>query len=172
MNFLLKIVEGPNKGAEITLVEGVAVTLGKGDACDIVLADSTLPEEPLSLEASENGVNVGGEPLDQLHVKTVGSTSFAIGPADSAWGDLVWPKTETKESEAASEPNEKAKVEAARPGIARRMEQQARREAYVDFVKGLRETATIERAENAATKLLEAARGEGRPPAGPGPATK
>jgi len=62
--------------------------------------------------------------------------------------------------------------EAARPGIARRMEQQARREAYVDFVKGLRETATIERAENAATKLLEAARGEGRPPAGPGPATK
>lgn len=115
MNFLLKIVEGPNKGAEITLVEGVAVTLGKGDACDIVLADSTLPEEPLSLEASENGVNVGGEPLDQLHVKTVGSTSFAIGPADSAWGDLVWPKAETKESEAASEPNEKAKVEADTP---------------------------------------------------------
>ena len=43
MNFLLKIVEGPNKGAEIALVEGVAVTLGKGDDCDIVLADPTLP---------------------------------------------------------------------------------------------------------------------------------
>ena len=62
--------------------------------------------------------------------------------------------------------------EAARPGIARRMEQQARREAYADYVKGLRETATIERAENAATKLLEAARGEGRPPVGPGPAAR
>ena len=62
--------------------------------------------------------------------------------------------------------------EAARPGIARRMEQQARREAYADYVKGLRETATIERAENAAAKLLESARGEGRPPAGPGPAAR
>ena len=28
MNFLLKIVEGPNKGAEVALVEGVAVTFG------------------------------------------------------------------------------------------------------------------------------------------------
>ncbi len=62
--------------------------------------------------------------------------------------------------------------EAARPGIARRMEQQARREAYAKFVEDLRKAATIERAENAAATLLEAARGEGRPPAGPGPATK
>ena len=62
--------------------------------------------------------------------------------------------------------------EAARPSIARRMEQQARREAYATFVKGLRESATIERTENAAAKLLECARGEGRPPAGPGPVTK
>ena len=45
MNFLLKIVEGPNKGAEIALVEGVVVSLGKRDDCDIVLADATLPED-------------------------------------------------------------------------------------------------------------------------------
>ena len=90
MNFLLKIVEGPNRGAEIALVEGVAVTLGKGDECDIVLADSTLPEEPLSIEASEDAVTVNGEHLEQFAVKTLGATSFAVGPADSTWGELKW----------------------------------------------------------------------------------
>ena len=90
MNFLLKIVEGPNRGAEIALVEGVAVTLGKGDECDIVLADSTLPEEPLSIEASEDAVTVNGEHLEQFAVKTLGATSFAVGPADAPWGELKW----------------------------------------------------------------------------------
>ena len=52
MSFLLKIVEGPNKGAEIALVEGVAVTFGKGDDCDIVIADSTMPAEPMKIEPS------------------------------------------------------------------------------------------------------------------------
>ena len=91
MNFLLKIVEGPNRGAEIALVEGVAVTLGKGDECDIVLADSTMPEEPLSIEAADDAVNVNGERLEQFAVKTIGATSFAVGPADSTWGELKWP---------------------------------------------------------------------------------
>lgn len=91
MSFLLKIVEGPNKGAEIALVEGVAVTLGKGDDCDIVLADATLPAEPLSIEASADGVTVGGEPLAPFAVKTLGATSFAVGPADAPWGPLEWP---------------------------------------------------------------------------------
>ena len=92
MNFLLKIVEGPNRGAEIALVEGVAVTLGKGDECDIVLADSTLPEEPLSIEASDDAVTVNGERLEQFAVKTLGATSFAVGPTDSPWGELKWPE--------------------------------------------------------------------------------
>ena len=52
MNFIIKIVEGPNRGAEIALPEGVAVTLGKSDACDVVLADSTLPDEPLTFAAA------------------------------------------------------------------------------------------------------------------------
>ena len=94
MNFLLKIVEGPNKGAEIALVEGVAVTLGKGDDCDIVLADPTMPDAPLSVEASADGVVVGGEPLESFSVKTFGATSFAVGPADAPWGELKWPKAE------------------------------------------------------------------------------
>ena len=92
MSFILKIVEGPNRGAEIALVEGVAVTLGKGDECDIVLADSTLPEEPLSIEASADAVTVNGEQLEQFAVKTLGATSFAVGPADAPWGELKWPE--------------------------------------------------------------------------------
>lgn len=107
MNFILKIVEGPNKGAEIALVEGVAVTLGKGDDCDIVLADSTLPGEPLTIEASESGVTVGGEALEPLNVMTVGATSFAVGPADSPWGELVWPKPETPENPEVQEKTKK-----------------------------------------------------------------
>ena len=92
MSFILKIVEGPNRGAEIALVEGVAVTLGKGDECDIVLADSTLPEEPLSIEATGDAVTVNGEQLEQFAVKTLGATSFAVGPADAPWGELKWPE--------------------------------------------------------------------------------
>lgn len=103
MNFLLKIVEGPNKGAEIALVSGVAVTLGKGDDCDIVLADPTLPPTPVSIEASDVGVTADGEPLEQFAVKTAGATSFAVGPADAPWGELKWPKkveSESREPEA------------------------------------------------------------------------
>ena len=103
MNFLLKIVEGPNKGAEIALVSGVAVTLGKGDDCDIVLADTTLPSTPFSIEASDGGVTVDGEPLEPFAVKTAGATSFAIGPADAPWGELKWPeKVESPKPEAES----------------------------------------------------------------------
>ena len=94
MNFLLKIVEGPNKGAEIALVEGVDVTLGKGDDCDIVLADPTLPDEPFRITAAAGGVTLDGEALELFHVKAAGSTAFAVGPAGEAWGELVWPKVE------------------------------------------------------------------------------
>ncbi len=108
MNFILKIVEGPNKGAEIALVSGVAVTLGKGDDCDIVLADTTLPSAPVTIEASDDGVAVDGEPLDQFVVMTTGATSFAVGPADAPWGALKWPeKAEARDEKAeGSEPKE------------------------------------------------------------------
>ena len=98
MSFILKIVEGPNKGAEVALVEGVAVTLGKGDDCDIVLADPTMPDDPLTLLASADGVTVGGAALEPLHVMTVGATSIAVGPADAPWGELVWPGKEPAKS--------------------------------------------------------------------------
>ncbi len=115
MNFLLKIVEGPNRGAEIALVEGVAVTLGKGDECDIVLADSTLPEEPLSIEATGDAVSVDGERLEQFAVKTLGATSFAVGPTDAPWGELKWPeKGETSRRDAETAEAQSGKEETSR----------------------------------------------------------
>ena len=105
MSFLLKIVEGPNKGAEITLVEGVAVTFGKTDDCDIMLADATFPDSPVSLEATPTGVTVDGAALANFHVRTIGSTAFAVGPADAPWGDLTWPAREARSAEAADGPS-------------------------------------------------------------------
>ncbi len=105
MAFLLKIVEGPNKGAEIALVEGVAITLGKTDDCDVILADPTLPDEPLEISATADTVLVGGVPLEPFNVRTSGSTSIAVGPADAPWGPLVWPKPEEeKETQEADSP--------------------------------------------------------------------
>lgn len=95
MNFLLKIVEGPNKGAEIALVEGIAVTFGKADECDIVLADPTMPDAPFTVEVTASGVTLDGERIEPYHVKSAGSTAFAVGPSDAAWGELVWPQAET-----------------------------------------------------------------------------
>ena len=114
MNYLLKIVEGPNKGAEVALVEGVAVTLGKGDDCDIVLVDSTMPDAPLNVEATAGGVMVDGKPVEQFEVMTSGATSFAVGPAGAPWGALKWPKAETEEPKEKPEAAEKPEaVEAA-----------------------------------------------------------
>ena len=107
MNYLLKIVEGPNKGAEVALVEGVAVTLGKGDDCDIVLVDPTMPDAPLNVEATAGGVMVDGKPVEQFEVMTSGATSFAVGPAGVPWGALKWPKAETEEPKEKPEAAEK-----------------------------------------------------------------
>ena len=97
-----------------------AVTLGKGDECDIVLADSTMPEEPLSIEAADDAVTVNGERLEQFAVKTIGATSFAVGPADAPWGELKWPEkgevsrgdAETQSKEAQSGKDESSRRDA------------------------------------------------------------
>lgn len=96
MNFILKIVEGPNKGAEIALPEGVAVTLGKSDDCDIVLADATLSDAALTLKAAPDGVTLDGEPFEPFAVAERGATAFAVGPADAPWGELKWPEKAKK----------------------------------------------------------------------------
>ena len=120
MKFLLKIVQGPNAGAEIALVEGVRVTLGSADACDIVLADPTLPAEACAIEASADGVVLtppGAEPerLEPLRVRSFGTTALAVGPADAPWGPLNWeapaakePPAEASEARPESEPPKEA----------------------------------------------------------------
>ncbi len=98
MSALLKIVQGPNAGAEIALPDGVEITVGKADTCDIVLADSTLPDAPLKLSADASGsVTLDGAPLEPYHVRLFGSTALAVGPADAAWSPLVFPSPEPTE---------------------------------------------------------------------------
>ena len=118
MKFLLKIVQGPNAGAEIALVEGVRVTLGSADSCDIVLADPTLPAEACAIEASADAVALtpsGAEPetLEPLRVRSFGSTALAVGPADSPWGPLSWEAP--SRGEAAEGASEAARPESAPP---------------------------------------------------------
>lgn len=109
MNFILKIVQGPNAGAEIALVEGVAARLGAGESCDIVLADASLPEQACELQTDAENVHIvlpGGksERLEPFHVRVFGTTAFAVGPAEGAWGDLVWPAKEPEKAETPDAP--------------------------------------------------------------------
>lgn len=81
------------KGAEIALVNGTRVTLGKGDACDIVIADASLADEALSLDVAESGVTMvrpdgSGVVLRPFETHAVGTTALAVGPADDIWEEL------------------------------------------------------------------------------------
>lgn len=95
MSFLLKIVEGPMKGAEIALVEGLRVRVGSGDACDIVIADGALPTVAFELDVTSEAVSLivdgSAKTLRPFEVVSVGTTEFAIGPAEGVWEPLVRP---------------------------------------------------------------------------------
>lgn len=96
MEWLLKIVEGPMKGAEIALVEGVTVAFGSGDDCDIVVRDATVPARACEFVSDATGVRiaVGGgaaEPLPSFEVRSFGTTSFAVGPVSGEWLELLRP---------------------------------------------------------------------------------
>ena len=97
MNVLLKIVQGPNAGAEIVLAEGMTVSLGKGDSCDILLADQSLADVACELEVNAERVRMllpGGaeERLEPFRVKFIGeTTAIAIGPETGMWNELAWP---------------------------------------------------------------------------------
>ena len=134
MSFVLRIVGGPNKGAEIALPEGVAVTLGKSDACDVVLADATLPDESLTLAAAPDGVTLDGAALEPFAVVERGATAFAVGPADKAWDELKWPERVVEspapsqnEEEAPGKEDESARAAAEPKGSE---DESARRDAY------------------------------------------
>ena len=97
MSWLLKIVEGPMKGAEVALVDGLKVKVGSGDSCDIVVADRSLDEVAFELDVTEGGVTLtrpSGETqvLVPFEVVAFETTAIAVGPAEGKWKSLVWPK--------------------------------------------------------------------------------
>lgn len=134
MSWLLKIVDGPMKGAEIALVNGFKVKVGSGDACDIVIADGALESVAFELDVAEAGVTLmkpTGEAkvLAPFEVAVFATTAVAVGPAEGKWKALVWPSPEaeaepeakpTEEPKAEAKPDEKAseaaKTEAAKDG--------------------------------------------------------
>lgn len=105
MNWLLKIVDGPMKGAEIALLGGRRTSIGSSDDCDLVIADQALPAKACELDVSESAVTVlveGGEAkiLPPFEICSFGTTAIAVGPAEGAWQPLVMPKAEEKKVEA------------------------------------------------------------------------
>lgn len=111
MNWLLKIIEGPMKGAEVALVSGTTVKFGNGETCDIVIADASMPAVVGELEVTDGGVSLirgGGEPepLPAFEIRDFGTTALAVGPADGAWKDVVRkaPAAEAPASPAAEAP--------------------------------------------------------------------
>ncbi len=96
MNFLLKITEGPMRGAEIVLIAGTRVKVGTSDECDIVLADASLAPVAFELDVAENSVTLitpdgTQRPLELFEVCDFGTTAVAIGPSDAPWGELKRP---------------------------------------------------------------------------------
>lgn len=110
MNWLLKIVDGPMKGAEIALVSGTRMKFGSGEACDIVIADATLASEAFELDVTDEAVTLvapGSEAvvMRPYEVRTFGTTGLAVGPGEGVWQDLVYPaREEPAEEPSAAEP--------------------------------------------------------------------
>ena len=118
MNWLLKIVEGPLKGAEVALVDGRRVSLGSDDACDIVVGDAALAAQACELDVSGTGVTVltpdgAATALKPFEVRTFGTTAFAVGPVDQPWGDLVYPPPEAPDAPVPAPSKPSAEPEAA-----------------------------------------------------------
>ena len=110
MNVLLKIIAGPNTGAEVILPEGVRISLGRSDDCDIILADDTLPAKACEIEASSSAAEIFNydgtdESLKFFHVKHLSQVSaIAIGPETGEWEALVYPAKKEEESPSEEEP--------------------------------------------------------------------
>lgn len=93
MERLLKIVEGPMRGAEIALVAGTRIKVGRGDDCDIVVADASLSETAFELDVAEAAVTLilpdgTAREMRPFEIHAFGTTSVALGPAEGAWEEL------------------------------------------------------------------------------------
>ena len=116
--FILKVLTGPNQGAELELSAG-AYVIGSADECDVNFSDALVAPRHLSVELSEDSivakrldgkVFVDGKPMVDtrqtikfFQFVTAGSTYFLFGPAGREWpqgvpGPLppLEPETETQ----------------------------------------------------------------------------
>ncbi|MCR5380959.1 MAG: hypothetical protein K6G44_08255 [Lentisphaeria bacterium] len=126
---ILKILTGPQEGAELELDAGIALHIGTDDSNDIVLVDAMAPAQALELIMEGDNVSVTasaerlfagdaalpvGEKtaLPDYTILTIGSTRCAVGDADKAWPPLRWipldvllaEKTQPQEEEKTEEP--------------------------------------------------------------------
>ena len=104
--WLLKILSGMHQGAEIALDFG-SYTLGQSEECDLVLSDSSLADQQLTLTISEEGLIIQpsnndtifceGAPHndtftpDSFNIINVANINFVIGPEDASWPALKIP---------------------------------------------------------------------------------
>lgn len=105
MSFLLKIVQGPNAGAEIALVEGMTLSFGRSAECDIVLGDASVADKAFELEVSGERVMAimpdgKSVKLEPYRVTLIGTSALVVGPQEGAWKPLVWPRPEKEEAPA------------------------------------------------------------------------
>ncbi|GEM_PF-4075969 len=56
MTWLLKILQGPNAGAEIELPEGVVTRIGRSMDCDVMLQDNRMADEAISLDPQKDSL--------------------------------------------------------------------------------------------------------------------
>ena len=101
------------KGAEAALVSGIRVKVGRGDDCDIVVADSALAETAFELDVSDAAVTLvppGGTPLvmNSFEVHEFGMSAFAVGPAEGGWEALRPAKKPEAADESADDAAESA----------------------------------------------------------------
>ena len=134
---ILKILTGPQEGAELELDAGIALRIGTDDSNDIVLVDAMAPAQALELVMEGDDVSVMaaaerlfagdaalpvGEKtaLPDYTILTIGSTRCTVGDADKPWPPLRWipldvllaEKTQPKEDEKTEEPKQPEQEEA------------------------------------------------------------
>ena len=104
---ILKILTGPQEGAELELDAGVALRIGTGDSCDVMIVDAMAPELAMELVLEDGEVFVtataerlfiGDEALapnvrtalPDYTILKIGSTRCAVGETDKPWPPLHW----------------------------------------------------------------------------------
>ncbi len=114
--YLLKLLAGPNQGAEIALNEETLL-IGSGQTADIVLSDSLVAAEHVRIRVEKNVVTllalapgvayktrvleVGKvEELELFTPVGIGTSYFVVGPRDARWPQFTLEELLSKEKEA------------------------------------------------------------------------